>query len=88
MIPRHDAKRKAKGKFCSRLQNSKPAESGYQSRTDAALKRERLDKLIAEIRVNKPFWADKPPWIAERFIEHGAILRTQSLLPFGEGGAE
>lgn len=51
--------------------NRKP-DDGYLQRNDKQLKRERLDKLIAEIRVNRPWWASRPPWEIEAHLESGA----------------
>jgi len=58
-------------------------EIGIVGRTDRELKRERLDKLIAEIRVNRPWWASRPPWEVEAHLEAGA--KSQAVLPFDGG---
>ena len=65
MIHRQDAKRQAARKRI----DSKPDESGYLAKNDAALKRERIAAIVAEIRASLPPWALLPPWDAQQFIE-------------------
>jgi hypothetical protein len=50
--------------------HAEPAPTNYARQARLA-KRERINNLLADLRQNRPWWANEPPWIAERILEYG-----------------
>jgi hypothetical protein len=49
------------------------------ARASREARRQQIDELLVTIKTNRPWWADRPPWEAERILEFGGDKRQREL---------